>query len=90
MAPSSASPDRLQESDGAILGIRAVVFTHNGLDCLGSLVGVVEGNSGDKMVCNVSLNDAVQELAANEAKLSIDSGSRSTSEVPGFRVVVGE
>lgn len=58
------------------------MLAHDGLDGLGSLVSVVEGNGADVVVQNVRLDDAVQELAANEAHLAVDGGSGATNEVP--------
>lgn len=63
---------------------------HDGLDCLGGLVGVVEGNGGDVVMKDVGLNDAVKEGASDEAKLAVDGSSGTTSVGPGVGVVVGQ
>lgn len=90
LAPSGAVVHGLEESNGTVLDVTAVVLAHDGLDGLGSLVGVVEGNGGDVVVENVGLDDAVEEVAADEAKFAVDGGSGSTSEGPGVGIVVRE
>lgn len=42
------------------------------------------------MVNNVLLNDAVEEVLANEAKLTVDSGESSLDVGPAFSGVVRE
>jgi hypothetical protein len=49
---------------------------------------VVEWNRADIVVEDVGLDDTVQELAANEAELAIDSGCCTTGIVPAGRGVV--
>ena len=63
---------------------------HDGLDGLGGLVGVVEGDGGDVVVKNVGLDDTVEEMTSDEAKLTVDGSSGTTSVGPGVGVVVGE
>lgn len=66
------------------------MLSHDFLDCLGSLVGVVEGDAGDKVVCDVGFDNPVQEVPPDEAKVPVDGGGGTAGEVPGFGVVVGE
>ena len=42
------------------------------------------------MMKDVGLDDAMQELAANETKLAINRSCCATSEVPDMRFVMGE
>lgn len=62
------------------------MVAHNGLDGLGSLVGVVEGDGADVVVQHVRLDDAVEELAANKPHLAVDGRRGATDKVP---LVVG-
>jgi hypothetical protein len=64
------------------------VLAHDGLDGLGGLVGVVEGDGGDVVVEDVGLDDAVEDLATNEAELAVNGSGGATSEVPGLAGVV--
>jgi hypothetical protein len=66
------------------------VLAHNGLDGLGSLVGMVEWDSADVVVEDVGLDDAVEKLAANEAELSIDCSGSAAGVCPGGWGVVRE
>lgn len=68
--------------------VRTVMLSHDRLDGLGRFIGVVEGNGGDVVVEDVSLNDAVEEMTANESKLAIDGGGRTPSEIPAVGLVV--
>lgn len=63
---------------------------HDGLNGLGGLVGVVEGDGADVVVKDVGLDDAVEEVAADEAELAVDGGSAATDVVPLLSGVVGE
>ena len=90
LAPPGARPQRAQEADNAILGVAAVVLAHDGLDGLGGLVGVVEGDNGDVVVQDVRLDDAVEDVAPDEAELAVDGRGRATGEGPAVGVVVGE
>lgn len=88
LAHTSALPHGLQEASRAVFGVRAVVLAHDGYDSLRSLVGIVERNRGNVVVEDVSLDDAVEKSATNEAKFTIDGGSSSASVSPGIGVVV--
>lgn len=63
---------------------------HDGLDGLGGFVGVVEGDGGDVVVQDVGLNDAVEDLAADEAELAVDGCCRSSGVGPSLRSVMGQ
>lgn len=63
---------------------------HDGLDGLGGLVSVVEGDGGDVVVEDVGLDDAVEDLAADETELAVNGGGGATGEVPGLAGVVGK
>lgn len=88
LAPSSGCPESLDETDSTTPGVRTVVTSHNLLDSLGSLIGVVERNQGDKVVKDVSLDNSVHKVTSDESKLSVDGSGGSTAVVPGLRVVV--
>lgn len=80
----------LDEADGAIGDVGAVVATHNGLDGLGSLVGVVEGDGADVVVQDVGLDDAVQQVTADEAELAVDGCGGALDKAPLLAGVVGQ
>jgi hypothetical protein len=64
------------------------VASHNRLDGLGCLVGVVKWDGADVVMEDVSLNDTVEKSAADEAKLAVNSCSGATDIVPAFSTVV--
>ena len=66
------------------------MLTHDRLDGLGGLIGVVERNGADVVVENVSLDDAVKKGAANESKFTVDSCCGATDVVPALTRVVGQ
>lgn len=66
------------------------MLAHDGLDGLGSLVSVVEGDAADVVVQNVGLDDAVEEVSADESHLTINGGSGAADKVPFLVSVVGE
>ena len=90
LAPAGSLVDGAEEAEAAALDVGAVVLAHDGLDGLGGLVGVVEGDGGDVVVQDVGLDDAVEYLAADEAEFAVDGGSGAASEVPGLAAVVRE
>lgn len=88
LAPPGRTPNSSQKPERAILDVRAIVLAHDGLDGLGGLVGVVEWDGGDVVVQDVSLDDSVQEVAADEAEFAVDGSGGATGEVPGIAGVV--
>ena len=90
LAPPGALPHGLDEADGALGDVGAVVLAHDGFDGLGGLVGVVKGDSANVVVQDVRLNDAVEEVAADEAELAINGGGRAAHKVPLLGRVVRE
>lgn len=90
LAPAGSLVQGADEAPAAVLDVGAVVLAHDGLDGLGGLVGVVEGDGGDVVVEDVGLDDAVEDLAANEAELAVNGSGGTTSEVPGLAGVVRE
>ena len=66
------------------------MFSHNLLDSLGGLVSVVEGDGAHVVVKDVSFDDSMEDVAADEAEFTIDGSSSSASEGPDLRSVVGE
>nr|POF17551.1 hypothetical protein CFP56_12965 [Quercus suber] len=83
LAPAGGAPDGLEEAEGAAADVGAVVVAHDLLDGLGGLVGVVEGDGGDVVVQHVGLDDAVHEVAPDEAELAVDGGGGAAGERPG-------
>ena len=82
LAHSRVGPEAAQEAQRAIARVGLVVLTHDRLDRLGRLVGVVEGDGRDVMVQDVRLNDAVEEMAPDEAEFAVDGRRGSSKEVP--------
>lgn len=80
----------LDEADGAIGDVGAVVAAHDRLDGLGGLVGVVEGDGADIVVQDVSLDNAVQQVAADESELAVDGRSGALDKGPLLAGVVGQ
>lgn len=66
------------------------MFSHDRLNRLGRLVGVVEGYSADIMMKNVRLDDAVEELATDETKFAVDGCGCAAGERPGLGRVMGK
>ena len=62
--------------------------THDRLDGLGSLIGVVERNGADVVVKNVGLDDTVKKSASDESEFTIDGCCGSTNIVPALARVV--
>lgn len=90
LAPAGALPHGLDEADWALGHVGAVVLAHDGLDGLGGLVGVVKGDAADVVVQDVGLDDAVEEVATNEAELAVNRGGRAANKVPLLGRVVRE
>lgn len=66
------------------------MVAHDGLDRLAGLVRVVEGNVADVVVQHVGLDDPVEDVAADEAKVTVNGGGRTTGKIPHLGLVVGE
>jgi hypothetical protein len=64
------------------------MFAHNRFDGFRGLVCVIERNGRDVMVQDVGFDDTVEERATYEAELTVDCRGGTTSEGPGFRLVV--
>lgn len=90
LAHTGAVVQGTDEATGAVLGVSAVVLAHDGLDGLGGLISVVEGDAADVVVKDVGLDDAVEQVSADEAHLTIDGGSGAADKVPLRIVVVRE
>jgi hypothetical protein len=90
IAPSRACVHRLEETEWATFGVAAVVSAHDGFDGLGGFVGVVERDGGDVVVEDVGLDDAVEELAADEAEFAVDGCGGAAGVRPGLGRVMWE
>ena len=90
LAPSGGLPHSLKEAPWAPPNIRSVVLSHNWLNSLRSFVGIVEWDGGDVVMKDVGLDDAVEDVAANEAELSVDGGGGTADVGPGFAGIVGK
>ena len=88
LADTGRGPHSLEETSPAGVSLRAVVLSHDALDGLAGLIGVVEGDVADVVVQHVGLDDTVEDVAADEAKVTVNGGSSATGEVPHFRLVV--
>lgn len=64
--------------------------THDLLDGLGSLVGVVEWDGRHIVMQDVGLDNAVQQLATDEAELAVDGRGRTADVVPRLGGVMRE
>ena len=49
---------------------------------------MVEGDGGDVVVEDVSLDDAVEQLSADESEFTVDCRCCASSEVPGLASVM--
>lgn len=66
----------------------SVVLTKDLLNGFGGNTGIVEWDTGDKVMKNVGFNNIVENKGTNEAKLSVDSGSSTLGKVPLLVVIV--
>ena len=82
LAHACAAVKSSDEAKDTTLGIGAVVLAHDGANGVGSFVGIVKGNGAYVVVQDVSLDDAVQEVTADEAHLAVNGGSGATNKVP--------
>lgn len=90
LAHTGALVHGLDETNGAVGDVGAVVAAHDGLDGLGGLVGVVEGDGADVVMQDVGLDDAVQQVAADETKLAVDGRGGALDKGPLLAGVVGQ
>lgn len=67
-AGAEGGPETAQEV-GLLLGVEVSEHRPDGS---GSLVGVVEGNAREQVVNDVGVNDAVEEVGANETKVAVN------------------
>lgn len=88
LAHTCALVHGLDETNRSINGIGTVVAAHDRLDSLGGLVGVVERNGADVVVQNVGLDDTVEQVATDEAKLTINGCSGALDKGPLLAGVV--
>lgn len=72
----------------ALILLLVVVFTEHGLDGLGGLLRMVEGNAAEEMVDHMVVNDLVEEVTANEASCAVNCSEGSFGVSPGFCGVV--
>ena len=66
------------------------MLAHDGLDGVAGLAGIVKRNRRNVVVQDVGLDDVVENVLANEAKLAVNGCGGTTGEVPGVRLVVGK
>ena len=90
LAPSGALVECPDKSDWSTLNVTSVVLAHDRLDSLGGFVGVVEGDGGDVVVQDVSLDDAVEEVTTDETEFAVNGCGGTTSKVPRAASVVRE
>lgn len=88
LAHSGGAPHGSQEAKETTAGIGAVVLAHDGTDGVAGFVGVVKGNGANVVVEDVRLDDAVQQLAADEAHLAVNGGGGTADVVPLLSSVV--
>lgn len=88
VAHSHAAPHSLQESNATISGICAIMLAHNFLDGFAGLVRIVEWDSANVVMKNVSLDDAVEKFTADETEFTIDCRCGATCEVPDGSVIM--
>lgn len=85
----TSSSDTVQGSNKVGV-IALVVRAHNLPDCLGGLSSIVERNSRHKVVKNVSLNNVVEDVTANESKVSVNGSTGTLGKGPFVGIVVRE
>ena len=88
LTPSGALPEAFEESNRSTLHIGAIMVPHDLLDGRCGLVGVIEGNGGHVVMEDMGLDDSVEDMTADEAKLSVDRGRGSTRISPRLRLVM--
>jgi hypothetical protein len=85
-----AGPGSFPERKNEIGLVLSVMLAHDFADSFGGLLGVVERNPGRVVVRNVGLNDLVEQVAADEAKVAVNSSRGAAGKIPLARVVVGQ
>jgi hypothetical protein len=85
---SKAGPHALEEAQCTTLGVAAIMFAHDWLDGLGGLIGMVEWDRADVVMQDVGLDNAVEQLTANEAEFPVDGCCGATGVGPGGGGVV--
>ena len=90
VTPAERFPHALEEAEGAVLGVTSIVTAHDLLDGLGGFVGIVKGDGADIMVENMSLDDAVHQMSANEAEFTVDGRRSTTSVRPRLGKIMGK
>lgn len=90
VARAGRGPESLEETSPTGVGFGTVVVAHDTLDGIGGLISVVEGNVADVVVQDVSLNDAVEDVTADKAKVTVNGGGGTAGKVPHFRLIVGK
>ena len=88
LAGTGAGPEGLDEASPASLSLSAVVVAHDLLDGLAGLIGVVEGDVANIVVQNVGFDDAVEDVAAHESKVTVNGGGSPAGKAPHLRLVV--
>ena len=90
LAAPGVLPQGPEEADRPTADVGAVVPSHNRLDSLTGLVGVVERDGADVVVENVSFDDTVEQMAPDETKFAVDRCCGTASEAPHVTGVVRE
>ena len=90
LAHAGAGPESLEKASPAGVSLGTVVAAHHSLDGIAGLVGVVEGDVADIVVQHVGLNDTVEDVATHEAKVTVNGGGGTTSEIPHLWLIVGK
>lgn len=84
LASGEALP-QIAEKVGLLLD---VAFAKKRGNSPGGLLSMVEGNAWEHVVNNVVLNNAVEDVTANEAKIAVHSGGCTLDESPVVSLVV--
>ena len=88
MTHACTGPNALQEADRAISGVGAIMTSHDGFDCLRSLVSVVEGDGRDVVMEHVSLDNPMHKRATDKTKFAVNRSRGAPSVTPCLCCVV--
>ena len=88
LTPPGALPQTFNEPNSSIFGVASIMSTHDRLDRLCSLVGVVEGNGANVVVEDVGFNNAVEKVWTNRPEIAVNCCSSAAGKGPGGGVVV--